>query len=467
LYPRPEGPATAAAAGDTLARVDRALLPGLRRWLARREVVALDPDAVARTAAALDHADPPVTAGRAGSVVAYLPGPARRRLLQFDRRGHLVAACRWRPDGGLAWAKCLLPDGRWLGLETAAEHHPAWGVSDRVWLMEPDSPWDPRERLTVFQSLDYARPDFIPPLLEPARLPPGGGTALLNLIAGLMKDRGIATVRYRGPYPTEQLFTALLECFRYAAAEALPLERFLADGGLDWHPAPFETQHVRPGVVVQLRHEIEKVVVDGAAFYRAEWQEIRRREPRVVRTEGDRVICSLWALGGPLEDRLVLDRAGEILESPPPAADAGAPAPLSPVWRGALGELIARESAPALAPAIHAVTADLELEWGPVPGDLLRRHGQRIRLSRRLRAAGEAARAGAASPPERAEQALRFVLEVARLLGPEVRRRAQARLEALPEAEQRRVLEEAPAELPEALGESVGRLIALLIRGGG
>ena len=62
-----------------------------------------------------------------------------------------------------------------------------------------------------------------------------------------MKDHGVATVRYRGPYPTEQLFTALLECFRYAAGEGLPLERFLADGALDWHPAPFEAQHVRPG----------------------------------------------------------------------------------------------------------------------------------------------------------------------------------------------------------------------------
>jgi hypothetical protein len=59
------------------------------------------------------------------------------------------------------------------------------------------------------------------------------------------------------------------------------------------------------------------------------------------------------------------------------------------------------------------------------------------------------------------------VLEVARLLAPEVRQRAQARLEALSEEEQRRVLEEAPEELPEALGDAVGRLIALVIRGGG
>ncbi|HEY7652341.1 MAG TPA: hypothetical protein VIG07_05930 [Methylomirabilota bacterium] len=447
--------------------MDRAALPRLSAWLARADIGALDPAGVERLRAALDDPEPPVTAGRGGALVAYAPGPARRRLLQFDRRGHLVTACRWHPDGALAWAKCLLPDGRWLGIEPGAGTHPAWGRSDRVWLVAPDAPWQPGEAVTLFQSVDYARPDFIPPLFEPRRLPPGGGTALLNLIAGLMKDHGVATVRYRGPYPTEQLFTALLECFRYDPGEALPLERFLADGGLEWRPAPFETHHVTPGVVVQLRHEVEKVTVDGVPFYRAEWQDIRRREPRVVRTDGERVICSLWALGGPLEDRLVLDRLGEVLDAPPPRADPTAPAPLPPVWLAALGELIARESAPALAPAIASVTAGLALEWGPVPGDLLRVHGQHIRLSRRLREAGAAALAGAASPPERAEQALRFVLEVARLLGPEVRNRAQARLESLSEAEQRRILEEAPAELPEALGDSVGRLVALVIKGGG
>ena len=447
--------------------MDRAALARLRGWLARADLVAIDPERVARLQLALDEPDPPVTAGRGGTLTAYAPGPGRRRLLQLDRRGHLVAAWRWRPDGGLEWAKGLLPDGRWLGIEPAALTHPAWGLSDRVWQLAPDAPWAPREALTCFQALDYARPDFIPPLAEPRRLPAGGGTTLLNLIAGLMKDHGVATVRYRGPYPTELLFTALLECFRYDAAEALPLERFLADGALDWHPAPFETHHVTPGVVVQLRLEVDKVILDGVPFYRAEWQDIRRREPRVVRTDGDRVVCSLWALNGPIEDRLVLDRLGEVRETPAPAIDTSAPARLPPVWAVALGELIARESAPALAPDIERITAGLALEWGPVPGDLLSLQGQRVRLSRRLREAGMAALTGAASPPERAEQALRFVLEVARLLAPEVRLRAQARLETLDETEQRRILDEASAELPEALGESVGRLLALVIRGGG
>jgi hypothetical protein len=53
---------------------------------------------------------------------------------------------------------------------------------------------------------------------------------------------------------------------------------------------------------------------------------------------------------------------------------------------------------------------------------------------------------------------------VARLLAPEVRGRAQALLESLPQQEQARRIE-AAAEESEALDESVGRLIALLARG--
>jgi len=449
--------------------MDPSALHRLREWLERPEIASLDPRRIEALALSLAEPDPPVRVERWGTVVGYETGPPRRRLLQFDRHGHLIAACRWSRDGALDWARCRAADGRWIGVEPGGiEHqageHPAWGRSDRVWLLDGEEPWRPVEPLTVFRALDWAALDHIPPLAEPRRLPPGAGSAVLNLVASLMKDQGVARVRYRGPFPSEQLFTTLLECFRYDPGQALPLERFLADGGLDWLPAPYESHRVAAWATVQLRQAIDKVVADGVTFYRPEWQGIARREARVVRDDGERVVCSLWALGGPLEDRLVLDRSGEILEAPAARAREMPPAPLPPVWNSALGDLIARESAPALGPAIMEVLRRMPLEWGAVPGDLVRAWDKRIRLSSRLREAGAASLRSAAPGRERAEQALRFVLEVARLLGPEVRGRAQALLESLPSLEQARRLD-AAAEESEALDESVGRLIALLARG--
>lgn len=446
--------------------MDRERLPRLLSWLERAAIRAVDPERIDALARALGNEDPPITAGRWGTLIGYDPGPGRRRLVQFDRRGNLVAAFRWRMDGRLAWAKCLTMDGRWVGIEPAAASHPAWGSSDRVWLLDDSEPWTPRDAITVFQSLDYGRPDFIPPLAEPERLPPGAGTALLNLVAGLMKDQGVIGARYRGPYPTEQLFTALLECFRYEPSTADPLGRFMEGAPVDWLPAPHESHHVAPGLSVQLRHEIDKVVLNGAAFYRMDWQDVTRREPRVVRSDGGRFICSLWALGRPLEDRLILDPAGEVIEIPPVLNERAPAAPLAPVWTAALGDLIARESAPALAASIREVTSALALEWGAVPGDLLHVDGHTIRISRRLK---DAAAAGLRELPpgtERAHGAVQFILEVARLLGPLVRRRAQMRLLARSEDEQRHALLEGEREPPPALSESVGRLVALIAAGG-
>jgi len=281
-----------------------------------------------------------------------------------------------------------------------------------------------------------------------------------------MKDQGVSRARYRGPYPTEQLFTALLESFRYDPAVADPFGRFMDGGQLDWLPAPHERHHVAPGISVQLRQEVDKVVLGGSAFYRLDWQGVIRREPRVVRREGERVLCSLWALGRPIEDRLVLDRSGEVLEAPAVAPDHAPVAPLPPVWGPALAELIAREGAPALAGSIREVMDGLALEWGAVAGDLTSVDGARIRVSRRLRDTAIAWLREAPPGAERAERAGQFVLEVARLLGPAVRLRAQMRLEARSEEEQRRALleSEGQRETP-PLSESVGRLLALIASG--
>ena len=434
----------------------------LAACLDRAEISAIDPERIAALRGALDGGDPPASVGRGGAVTGYDPGPGRRRLLTIDRRGHLVEACRWRADGSLAWAKCLTAHGDWIGIEPAADEHPAWGRSDRLCLLDPAAAWAPREALTVFQAVDYAQPDVIPALLEPARLPMGAGTAVLNLLAGLMKDRGVAHVRYRGPYPTEQLFTALLECFRLDPGPPDPLGRFMDGGDVDWMPAPHERHLTAPGVSVQLRHHIEKVVVDGAPFYRRDWQGVIRNEPRVVREEGSRVICSLWALGHALEDRLVLDRSGEVLERPAAARDPLPPAPLPPVWAPALAELIARESAPALAGALRDVLRSLALEWGEVSGDLLAVDGMRVRLSRRWRVAAMEW-VGASAGEERAQRAIAVVIEVARLIGPAARLYAQDRLAAASAEEQARAMDALP--IGGALPESVGKLLVLVASG--
>ena len=442
--------------------MDRGLVPRLRAWLERPEILALGHDHVRLLVQALDSADPPVATGRWGSLIGYVPGSVRRRLVQFDRRGNLIAACSWRSDGSLARAACRTAHGLWVGIEPGAATHPGWGASDRVCLLEVSASFRSRETLTVFRALDYERLDAIPPLAHPRLLPPGAGTAILDLLAGLMKDQGVSRVRYRGPYPTEQLFTSLLESFRYDPSVGDPFDRFMDGGALDWLPAPHERHHVAPGITVQLRHEIDKVVMDGATFYRRDWQDVTRREPRIVRKEDDRAVCSLWALGRSIEDRLVLDRSGEVLEAPAPIPDAAPPSPLPPVWGPALAELIARESAPALAGPIRDAMSKLSLEWGGAAGDLLRVDATAIHLSRRLRDIAVAWVREASAGTERAERAIQFVLEVARLLGPAVRLLAQVRLEEAGEEEQQRALREDTAS---PLSESIGRLLTLIATG--
>src|SRR4029453_196653 len=93
-----------------------------------------------------------------------------------------------------------------------------------------------------------------------------------------------------------------------------PLDRFLVGGDLDWPPAPHERHWVAERVCAQTREDLDKVVAHGLAFYRTDWQGVTRREPRVIRVVGERRICSLWALGRPLEDRLILSATGEVLD---------------------------------------------------------------------------------------------------------------------------------------------------------
>ncbi len=290
--------------------------------------------------------------------------------------------------------------------------------------------------LTVYETLDYAGIDRIPTLAEPGRLPPGGGIAVLNLIAALAADQARAGIAYRGPYPTEQLFLALLESFRYEASTDDPLAAFM-DHALTWRPAPHERVFTPEGAYVQLRGRVEKVVWRGRPYYRPDWQGVARHAPRRVRDVENRVCCSLWVLGGPVADHLEMTGEGEVTRLAGDAPPASGTQSLAEGVAAGIGAVVAATSAAPLAPFIRAAAQALALEWGPVPGDLVEVHGHGARVSTRVRERLRELLRQAPSPHQRAATALAALSEIALLVADALRARAQARMAALGEAEQR------------------------------
>ncbi|HET7341939.1 MAG TPA: hypothetical protein VFL90_10775, partial [Methylomirabilota bacterium] len=296
-----------------------------------------------------------------------------RRTRERDRFGAEAATLAWRADGTLAAASVRLPDGGWLEIAPRAARDARWGASD---VLRAGG-----AVLTRFAAVDWAAVDAIPVLAEPARLPAGAGTAVLNLIAALADDQRRGALAYRGPYPTEQLFLALLESFRWQAeGEVDPLATFMA-GGLTWTPAPHTRALAPGGVYVQSRERIEKVVWRGRAYYRAQWQGVERHGPLRVRDADGRVICSLWALDTALEDHVVLSAGGDVLDTREPVAGAEAPRRLPPGLASGLLDVVVAGSAPPLAEALLAIAGELTFEWAPLAGALAAVGDGRARLS--------------------------------------------------------------------------------------
>jgi hypothetical protein len=376
-----------------------------------------------------------------------------RFVRAVDRRGTLVALMDRSADGALERAWVRIPDRSWLGIEPHATRDAPWGWSDRLWHAPElsDAEWRGTP-LTIFEALDWTRIDRIPALAEPARLPPGGGTAVLNLIAELAAAQRIGPLAYRGPYPTEQLFLALLESFRYESMSADPLAAFM-QGALTWTPAPAERVFPADDLYVQTRGRIEKVVWRGGVYYRPDWQGVARHSPRRIVDAPDGVYCVLWALGQRLDDHLLLRPDGDlvtILAREPTVAESR-PLPAA-VWRGIVAA-VAAQSAPPLAPFVETVAGSLSLEWGPIALDLTRIGHGRVRISDRLRQALTARLAGAPARADRAALGLAAVAEMAALVGDELRRRAQAEILALPLDAQPAALEEATGAAARGRGE--------------
>ncbi|HSF05961.1 MAG TPA: hypothetical protein VLG10_09250 [Methylomirabilota bacterium] len=391
--------------------------------------------------------DAPLTASH-GTALTYARAPdgVRRRILEVDRRGTPLADLRWGP-GALSAAWVRIPDGGWLAVEPRATEQPPWGLVDRI--ARAARVGDHGTPVTVFEALDWGRIDRIPTLAEPGKLPPGGGVAVLNLIAALALDQNRPPLAYRGPYPSEQLFLALLESFRYTPADTDPLAAFAA-GRLKWIPAPHERVFETEGVYVQVRGRVEKVVWRGRAYYRPDWQDVVRHAPRRVWEADDGLRCSIWALGGALEDHLRLTPAGEVTAVVERARSPEVARRLDRAVAAGIGAAVAAQSAAPLARLIREHTRALPFEWGLVDGDLVEVDDTRARVSARLRGRLAAALAAADTPEARAAVALAALTEIALTLGDALRAHAQSRLATLPEDEQRACLTTPCAEDPAA-----------------
>lgn len=424
-----------------------------------------------------------------GSVSLYLedPVPLRHRLLDVDAGGSVTLAVRRGGDTRLRELRVRGVDGTWLGVLPGGATHPLWGASDRIVRFGPERG---AEHLTVCAAVDWSAIGAIPPLAEPARLPAGGGTAILNALAALAADQVRGPLRYRGPYPTEQLFWALLESFRLDAglSAASALDAFaggaeaafaageMREAPLDWTADPHERRFLQAGVYVQVRDGVEKVHWDGRTYYRCDLPGRGRREHRVVRPEpaadgGRRFVVAIEALGHPIENHLLLDASGHLLEGPGPGSGAG-PGPevaLDRRWVEALGALLPLEATPLLAGAMAVAWPAFAVTWGPVSRDLIETRGSTVRLSGRLAETyrGEHARLPASA---RRPLAQRMVREVLALLGPPVRRAATLWLEAEPP--DRRAVHLAKAarvnrrEAAVRATEPLGRLLDALEAGG-
>ncbi len=231
--------------------------------------------------------------------------------------------------------------------------------------------------ITAMSALDWERPQRIPVVAEPGRLPPGAGGALLNEIARRARDAGVAALRYAGPYNTPGLYRALLRSFRVSAGEdaftadvlgrALRLAR--DEIAVDFAPAPHERVELACGHA-ELRppcHRselagllpgelcLEAAVIAGTRF---------ERDGAVARLVDD--ACEVW-FGDACYARIAtLSPRGELVDGPhaPPALasrviGAAFPAQL----RAALAELVADAVPPPLAADARAAVAARTIAW--------------------------------------------------------------------------------------------------------
>jgi hypothetical protein len=279
-----------------------------------------------------------------------------------DRDGCVHAELAW--DGDAARVTVALdPDSADALVVDPAEPDPLFGRGHAIARVRRGV----RERLTSCSPIDWRAPRRIPAIAAPGALPPGAGSALLDLIAILAADAGVPALRYAGPYPTVALWRALAQCFRTTGDldtfTAGAIDRALAlsrdEIPIDFTPAPFERAWI-PGGEVHLRDGVVARARIGGAVFAA------RGSPGRLVHAGAGYAAEVWFGDEPWARIAVLDDDGRVTDGPhavPPCTSAVIGSRFPRALRAALADLVAELVAPPLAEPVRGLLADEDVTW--------------------------------------------------------------------------------------------------------
>ena len=276
------------------------------------------------------------------------------RLLRVtDRTGHVHAALTWQDDALLALDVGVTVAGAIL-------HDPLLGDVHRV-------------GATTMSALDWRRPNRIPAIAAPGKLPPFTGAALMNTLA-LLADRPL---RYAAPYPTPALFRALLRSFRTTGTEAAfcagVLDRAtrvaMDEIPIDFAPAPHERVAHAHGFV-ELRDGLERAVLDGVSF-----------DAGIARLVAGH--AEIWFGDAPYARVASFAPDGALVDGPhpiPPCTSSALGKPFPPALCGALAQLVGEVAPAPLAHDVAALVATTPMVWADLGARAARFAGDRLEV---------------------------------------------------------------------------------------
>jgi hypothetical protein len=285
----------------------------------------------------------------------------------LDRDDAVHAELAWTGDQARVSLRLDPDSGEALVVEPA-EADPVFGRAHPITSLRGGV----ARRLTTCTPMDWRAPRRIPAIAAPGSLPPGAGTVLLDVIALLAADAGVAALRYAGPYPTPGLWRALAQSFRTdgdvavftadAAGRALRLAH--DEIPIDFVPAPFERAWITGGEVHLRDGGVARVRTGGTTYARGGG--MARLVDAPTEANAGELAAEVWIGDAPYARIAVVDATGRLVDGPhaPPPCESPVIGRRFPAeMRDALGEVVATLVTPALADAARDVLSDEDVAW--------------------------------------------------------------------------------------------------------